>query len=131
MWLHCAKVAEWIEMFGMKTLETQGTVCYNRCFDLSTARGRGGWEFRPLYSIRMTDQIAILFMLETLEDPRDIVLDGDRESRSPTATGDGIDAVFAKLLWPLVTSYVFCSFCECANTGGRVWVLPRSAVDST
>lgn len=61
----------------------------------------GEWgELRLLYNAWTTDQIAILFVLETLEDSRHIVLDWDSD---PLIAREVVfDAAFAKLLWPLV-----------------------------
>jgi len=48
----------------------------------------------------MAEKIKLLFGMNTLGGPRNIVLDGGPDP--PIARGGGFDAAFTKLLWPLV-----------------------------
>jgi len=69
-------------------------------------QGEGsGINFHSLCNIGTADWFAILFELETLVDPRDIVSDGGPDP--PTARGGKFDAAFAILLGNhlLVNSY--------------------------
>jgi len=52
------------------------------------------------HAASLSERIKVLLQLETLGDPRNIVLDGNPDF------SHGYDAAFANLLWPLVYWHV-------------------------
>jgi len=76
-----------------------------RCLFVSLSHGLTG-----IHCAKTAEQIKILFGVNTLGGPMNIVLDEGFDPRR--VRGGGFDAAFAKLLWPLVfvtAVQVFCS----------------------
>jgi len=83
-------------MHDMQTIVTDVSgVCPSVCLSRGSTR---------LLCAKTAEQIKILFRVDTLGGPRNIVLDGGLDPS--TALGGGFDATFAKLLWSLVVHFV-------------------------
>jgi len=75
-------------------------------------------------------RLNVLFRVQTGGDPRSIVLDGGLYA--PTMREKGFDAVFEKLLWPLIRPvYYFAELVISHNNGRFMEIAERWGTDAS